>query len=60
MKVGVNILHAIQYKYWMMGIPISRASCFNRDNMLTSKLASTLKEKCNELLIMMISAGLWQ
>ena len=52
MKVGIKVLHAIQYKLRMMGIPISGASYYG-DNMLvihnTSKPQSTLKKKYNAI-----------
>ena len=53
MKVGFKTLHAIWYKLRMMGIPMSRESYVYGDNISaihnTSKLESTLKNKCNEI-----------
>ena len=53
MNVGIETLHAIQYKLRMMGSPISGASYFYGNKMPvihdTTKPESTLKKKCNAI-----------
>ena len=48
MKVGVEMLHAIQYKLRIMGIPLSKASYIYGDNMLVIHNTSNQK-KCNAI-----------
>ena len=53
MKVGVETLHVMQYKLWMIDIPISGPTYIYEDKMSVihnaSKPESTLKKKCNAI-----------